>query len=200
MPQLAYGIRMLVDWPFEKPHHTQDARIEPYGDTWDIVWIGHCGSNHQGNTRIYSWNDTSVPPEDKEYIFDIGLTKEQHVPGTRTVFQFGRTTCSTAYAISLQGAKKLVEYFKQANRNLDLHLSEVCTGGNSDLTCLGVWPQLITASKSESNIDHNAGQSTGTGTGLNPGECHPMCSVPRHPARKHVTGVFAILQHSPFTG
>lgn len=62
MPQVAQGVKTLVDWPFNKPHHIQYPAIEPYGDTWDVLWIGHCGSNHDGNIRIYSWNDTSVPP------------------------------------------------------------------------------------------------------------------------------------------
>ena len=62
MPRLAKGIKALVDWPFNKPHHVIDPRIEPYGDSWDILWIGHCGSNHDGNIRMYSWNDTTVPP------------------------------------------------------------------------------------------------------------------------------------------
>ena len=62
LPPLARGIRELVDWPFDRSHHVLDPQIEPYGDTWDVLWIGHCGSNHDGNTRIYSWNDTTVPP------------------------------------------------------------------------------------------------------------------------------------------
>ena len=62
MPRLAEGIKVLVDWPFNRPHHVIDPRIEPYGDSWDVLWIGHCGSNHDGNIRMYSWNDTTVPP------------------------------------------------------------------------------------------------------------------------------------------
>jgi len=177
MPQLSQGVKTLVDWPFNRPHHTQDARIEPYGDTWDIIWIGHCGSSHTGNTRIYSWNDTSVPPEDREWRFAGSLTEEQHVPGTRTVFQFDETVCSTAYAISLQGATKLARYFKAANKNLDLQLSDFCSGaarGNADMVCLGVWPQIMTNARSESNIHHGPGEKTPWDPGLNPGECSPV--------------------------
>lgn len=154
MPSLAQGIKTLVDWPFGRPHHTQDPGVAPYGDTWDIIWIGHCGSNHDGNFRIYSWNDTTVPPEDREYWFDTGLSPEQHTPGTRSVYQFGRTTCSSGYAISLQGAAKLVEYFKSSDENLDLKLSSACTR-ETDMTCLGVWPQIVTAVNTKSNIDHD---------------------------------------------
>jgi len=180
MPQLAQGIKALVDWPFHRPHHTQDVRIEPYGDTWDIVWIGHCGSSHKGNTRIYSWNDSSVPPENREWRFAGGLTEQQHVPGTRTLYQFDATVCSTAYAISLQGATKLARYFKVANKNLDLQLSDFCTGtarGIADMVCLGVWPQIITNSQSRSNIEHQNGAKTPSDSGFKPGECFSVRSL-----------------------
>ena len=153
MQPLATGVRTLVDWPFTIEHQNVDPQIFPYGDSWDIIWIGHCGSNHAGNVRAYAWNDTSVPPKDREYWFDLGLLDEQYVPGTRSIFQFGRTTCSSGYAISNQGAKKLVDYFTETDENLDLKLSAVCSS-RVDMTCLGVWPQLITAVDSKSNIDH----------------------------------------------
>lgn len=137
MPGLATGIRAIIDWPFTSPHHTQDSSITPYGDGWDILWIGHCGSNHDGNIRSYYWNDTTVPPKTEEFMYDFGPTKEQHVPGTRAVFQFGRTTCTSGYAISRPGAIKLVQYFREGNENLDIRLSSVCRKC-PDMTCLGV--------------------------------------------------------------
>ena len=161
MAPLATGIRTLVDWPFTAAHHLASPLVQPYGDTWDIIWIGHCGSNRDGNVRAYTWNDTTVPPENREFVFDIGLTGEQHVPGTRSVYQFGRTTCSTGYAVSHEGAKKLVEYFKNTNENVDLQLSGVCAR-RVDMTCLGVWPQVVTAADTKSNIDHSGkGDSAG---------------------------------------
>jgi hypothetical protein len=153
MPNFARGVKEVIDWPFDVPHHTQDPRITPYGDSWDILWMGHCGASHEGNVRSYVFNDTSVPPVDREYILDTGLQWDQHPPGTRSVYQFSRATCSTAYAISLEGAKKLVNYFKETNYNIDIQLSKVCTE-EVDMMCLSVWPQIITPAVTESNIDH----------------------------------------------
>lgn len=177
MPQLAQGVRTLVDWPFDRPHHTRDTQIEPYGDSWDILWIGHCGSRHQGNTRMYSWNDTSVPPEDREWTFAGSLTEAQHVPGTRTVFQFDATVCSTAYAISLEGALKMTQYFKAANGNFDLQLSDFCSGsagGSANMVCLGVWPQIMTNTESTSNIKHKQGETAALGDTPNRAGKHPL--------------------------
>ena len=126
----------------------------PYGLNWDIIWMGHCGSNAVGAARIFAWNDTTVPPEDREFVFDIGLQDDQHIPGTRGLFEFARTTCSTGYAISRRGAERLVNYFKDADSNLDLQLSAICTK-HADLVCLGVWPQVFTNAASASNIQHS---------------------------------------------
>ena len=150
---LAVGIRVLIDYPFDVSHHTVPADIQPYGDSWDILWTGHCGSSHDGNTRIYAWNDSSVPPKDKTWKYKPTLTDEQHIFGTRSLFQFGRTTCTTSYAISLSAAKKLVQYFKTTNEGLDETLSRVCTT-KEDMVCLAVWPQVMLAADTKSNIDH----------------------------------------------
>ena len=115
--------------------------------------MGHCGCSAEGSSRVYSWNDTTVPPEDKEFVFDIGLQSDQHIPGTRALFLFNRATCSTGYAITLTGAKKLVKFFKDADSNLDIQLSALCSKFAS-IICVGVWPQIFTNAKSASNIDH----------------------------------------------
>ncbi|KAG8525285.1 uncharacterized protein KY384_008929 [Bacidia gigantensis] len=162
---LPRAISRMVDfasWPRLPTNNPNDAPDvppspspnHPYGLNWDILWLGHCGSNNEGTSRIYSWNDSSVPPENKEFVFDNGLNADQHIPGTRALYQFQRTTCSTAYAITLPGAKKLAKYFKEADNNLDLELSGVCAR-HADMVCLAVWPQVITACQSDSNIAHS---------------------------------------------
>ena len=157
----------LLPPPLQPSHHI------PYGTAWDILWFGHCGSSHEGFGRIYSWNDSTVPPEGREYVFDIGLQGDQHIPGTRALYQFGRTTCSTGYAITLRGAMKLVKYFREADSNLDIQLSSVCTR-HADMTCLGVWPQVITAALTASNIDHSGEGDSAGGSGENVKEAHPL--------------------------
>ncbi|KAL9631098.1 MAG: hypothetical protein Q9164_006074 [Protoblastenia rupestris] len=171
------AITTLIDFPFPNPpspltppnnpnplHRTQltstlatrdNPQSNPYAShLWDIIWLGHCGSSAEGSSRYYMWNDTTTPPPGREYTFDIGLQPTQHRPGERSLFIFGRTTCSSAYAISLQGAKKLVNYFKEADQNLDVQLSRFCTG-NADMICLGIWPQIFTAANTVSNIGHS---------------------------------------------
>lgn len=169
MTGIAKGVPKLVDWPFN-PSNETDPRIgepldpSPYGDNWDVIWMGHCGSYNHGYGRQYNFNDTSVPPESREYSFAAKPQDEQHRPGTRMVYEIGGTVCSTGYAVSYAGAVKLVEYFKQGQDNLDLMLMWLCDH-KTDLTCLGVWPQVITAAVSHSNIEHPNGEIA---TGVDP--------------------------------
>ena len=154
MQGVASSSKRLVDWPFDAPTR---PGIFPYGDKWDVIWIGHCGSWNYDNHRIYSFNDGTVPPEDHEYTFTATPREEQHRPGTRSVFPLGFAVCSTAYAISYAGAIKLEREFRQGSDNLDLRLASVCRE-NQAVTCLGVWPQLITAAITKTNIEHPFGE------------------------------------------
>lgn len=154
MQGVASASKRLVDWPFEAP---QRPGIFPYGDKWDIIWIGHCGSFNRDNHRIYSFNDKSVPPEEHEYTFSSKPNDDQHRPGTRSVYPIAYNVCSTAYAISRAGAIKLEKEFQEGSDNIDLRLSEICRV-NQALTCLGVWPQVITAAITQTNIDHPPGE------------------------------------------
>ncbi|KAL9099742.1 MAG: hypothetical protein Q9163_004808 [Psora crenata] len=180
MHALPPAIDAIVDFPFVPPDpslisitttaltasaSSSPSSTDPYSsNTWDIIWLGHCGSNHQGWSRIYSWRDSSVPPAELEFTFDLGLEPDQRPRGTRSLFLFARTTCSTAYAISLRGARKLAASFTaDVNENLDIQLSHLCTT-TTDLVCLGVWPQVFTAAATLSNIDHTGEGDQADGT------------------------------------
>jgi len=161
MTLVAEGVQTIVDWPFQPKNDT--ARYgaplppSPYGENWDIIWIGHCGSSNHGNGRYYPINDTTVPPEAREYKVGDVPNDDQHRPGTRMLFDITTSVCSTGYAISYSGAVKLVEYFKESQENLDLRLTTLCRE-KLDLTCVGVYPQVITAAQSHSNIEHVDGE------------------------------------------
>ncbi len=159
LPGVAMGAKEIADFPFPTPGHPRDLSppVSPYGDTWDVLWIGHCGSHPDGTGRIYVWDDPTVPPEDKEYSFAGQPSKEQHPPGTRIVFEQDLTICTSAYAISLQGAIKMRKYLESSNLNIDIRMEDLCKTQPS-LMCLGVWPQVITAAPSQSNIKHPDGE------------------------------------------
>ena len=154
MQGVASASKRLVDWPLDSPTR---PGIFPYGDKWDVIWIGHCGAWNHGNHRIASVNDSTVPPYDYEYSFASKPTDEQRVPGTRSVFPIGYGVCSTSYAISNAGAIKLEKEFREGSDNIDLRLARVCKEFQN-MTCLGVWPQVVTGAITKTNIEHPAGE------------------------------------------
>lgn len=96
-----------------------DVINSPYGDGWDILWLGHCGETFPeripGHHEIYDLsstrytyyameNDETLPTESESWISgDL-----QRHRGTRWVHFSGGPTCSQAYALSQSGARKIL--------------------------------------------------------------------------------------------
>lgn len=153
------GSNHIADWPFNPTVDQEGLSVgsSPYGDNWDILWIGHCGSYPVRNSgRVYHFDDPTVPPEDREFTFTGKSSQAQHLRGTRAVFEFESTLCTSAYAISHKGAVKMRKYLEESNLNIDVRMERLCNNEPS-LTCLGVWPLVMTAAPSKSNIDHSNG-------------------------------------------
>lgn len=152
------GVKAIADWPFDPPNQTRDfsKELSPYGDRWDLMWIGHCGTSADGNGRIYAFPDPSAPDSEHEWSFGGGPSEGHRPPGTRIVFQMRRAVCTTSYAISNQGAHKLEKHFRQANSPIDLKIWDHCEH-DPNLACLSVWPQVISMAESKTNIKHTEG-------------------------------------------
>lgn len=136
-----------------------DARSDsPYGNYWDILWLGHCGGYepypqyHQYHAVIHG--DTTVPP-----AFDMrGLTRnietyegpcsthEGHDPTHRKcdeprlaqderIIQFnGSPLCTFGYAVSQQGARKILSRvggpaLDDVKYPIDLEMLNLCRDG-----------------------------------------------------------------------
>jgi hypothetical protein len=95
----------------------------PYGDDWDLLWLGHCGEpfpedleenkklsqddpGRLAMSRKYAiLNDATVPPwENLTGLVDW----KKHPEHTRWVHVTAAPICTFAYAVSLQGARKLL--------------------------------------------------------------------------------------------
>ncbi|KAI0127982.1 family 25 glycosyltransferase [Xylariales sp. AK1849] len=95
----------------------------PYGDDWDILWLGHCGEvfpelldENKGKKaddpglqymqrKFVIENDLTVPPRDKVTgLIDFKSSPEH----TRWVHLTGAPICTFAYALSQKGARKVL--------------------------------------------------------------------------------------------
>ncbi|KAF1999377.1 glycosyltransferase family 25 protein [Amniculicola lignicola CBS 123094] len=128
----------------------------PYGDDWDILWLGHCGMSTPppGTTthplgRIF-YPDPSVP--DIPSVDVSGGTWDLttfYPPHTRLVHHAYSPVCSLVYAVSQRGARTIL--YELSIRNFtsayDNMLRELCDGEDmreGKLVCLSVQPALWT--------------------------------------------------------
>lgn len=116
-------ISSLPDKLFPNGRTSSTTPISPYGDDWDVLWLGHCGEpfpedlpenkdlpdDDQGlQAMARHWtilNDATVPPLDKiTGIVDF----KAHPERTRWVHVTGAPICTFAYALSQRGARKIL--------------------------------------------------------------------------------------------
>lgn len=115
LERVAQGARALFKSPLNP--------ISPYGDDWDILWLGHCGEVFPESLdenkdkpvddvgikymqrKFVIENDLTVPPLDKVTgLIDFKASPEH----TRWVHITGAPICTFAYALSQRGARKVL--------------------------------------------------------------------------------------------
>lgn len=116
LEQVAKGARAVLGSETGTPS-------SPYGDGWDVLWLGHCGEpfpeflpenrnkaeEHPGiqymkKARYAIKNDVTMPPPEKI----TGLVDFHAFPYTRFVHITAAPICTFAYALSQAGARKVL--------------------------------------------------------------------------------------------
>jgi hypothetical protein len=134
-------------------------KLDPYGQDWDILWLGHCGgalppvSPHSPN-RIMFPNDPTVPgPQSLRPMSNapLDVLGTLYPPHTRLLHQANNTLCMIAYAVTQRGARKLLyqHAVKDFSQGYDFALSDFCNGKLRDQTkettpmCIVVNPPIL---------------------------------------------------------
>lgn len=128
----------------------QPPKTSPYGDGWDVLWLGHCGMGLDENETIALRADDFTAPEAhyyRSYIPD-GVPPLINYPNhTRAVTAGSEKTCSLAYAVSQAGARKLLYELgmERLSYAFDLMLRNWCEGlnGRQKHACISVMPPLM---------------------------------------------------------
>ena len=109
LTRFALGSRHILDAP------TSSEPLSPYGDGWDMLWIGHCAQNKptQPFSRFIIANDTTVRPANhgRWHLWTPEPTLTYDLPHngtTRVVYRSAGGMCSYAYALSYAGARKYI--------------------------------------------------------------------------------------------
>jgi hypothetical protein len=142
------------DIDINKAPKVSQPKVSPYGDNWDVLWLGHCGTKFPNEEqpqiprgRAVILDDNTVPA--KQHIkFQFGTDElvENYPPHTRVVSHTMESVCTLAYAVSQAGARKIL-YELGVNKlsgAFDISLRELCDKHRtSRFNCLAVQPQYF---------------------------------------------------------
>jgi hypothetical protein len=124
------------------------SQHSPYGDEWDILWIGHCSVQPRKTVDQPYFvipDDPTVAPQDRIY----GPPADRSPPAlqgnnTRLIFRGVSGRCLTGYGLSLRGAQRLI--YKQSMTGattIDRGVSGLCSGAPTDFTCVAPYPPFV---------------------------------------------------------
>lgn len=114
---------------------TEPSIDDPYNHrTWDVISFGTCRDSELFHTNSLLIDDPDSPVGQK--YFDIPLDDK------RVVRRAGSMVCTTAYAVSLSGARKLLLRFAlDINKPIDLSMGDMIR--SRDMYALSVYPPTI---------------------------------------------------------
>lgn len=129
-----------------------NVTASPYGDDWDVHWLGHCGMDCKTGLPYYlTPNDPTILPPSRflPYWRDpppIGRSED-----ARLTCVVRDAVCSTFYAVSYRGAQRILSALSAnpvgvADRvdlgaQFDVSLGRMC--GDGYLRCFGAYPALM---------------------------------------------------------
>ncbi|KAH7303740.1 hypothetical protein B0I35DRAFT_472208 [Stachybotrys elegans] len=134
---------------------TVGPAFSPYGDNWDVLWVGNCGMNFASNAypdtpkgRVIHLNDITVP--ERRYLWSFNrpfALKDIYPEHTRVVHHAQEGVCTLGYAVSQRGAQKLLHEvgMKDVGGGFDILFRYFCDGskGRRRHICLTVQPALF---------------------------------------------------------
>ena len=148
----AAGSRLLLATPPGKERQRKKkhrASQSPYGDGWDLLWFGHCGSKPSADDRrrLIISNDKTVPHLDHRFnVADVPPDMASRDESSRIMYHAsGGTSCLYAYGLSLRGAQKALYYLSMGSTALqiDIGMDALCRDPKYGFECVGVFPQLV---------------------------------------------------------
>lgn len=131
---------------------TVPPRLSPYGDDWDILWLGNCGlhfpfshSDKIPKARVIFRDDQTVAPQRNLWSINQPFTlKEEYPAHTRAIHHAQEGVCTVGYALSHRGARRLFQEvaLKPVTDAYDILMRFFCEGthGRKKGVCIAPQP------------------------------------------------------------
>ncbi|GKT50159.1 uncharacterized protein ColSpa_10340 [Colletotrichum spaethianum] len=115
----------------------EQVQMDPWhSNRWDLITFGHCGDGDGWKSERIKYDDPYTNGEKSEY-FGIGLKGDR-----RMIRRAGGMTCTGAYAVSAQGAAKLLLRSNfDLNLPVDVIMNEMIMNGQ--LHAYSIWPPPV---------------------------------------------------------
>jgi hypothetical protein len=145
----AHAVRAL------QPQDSRNAPTQsPYGDDWDILWLGHCGVSCRTDMPFYlTPNDPTIPmphhflPLWRDPPTFEGYERPDH---SRLACTASDAVCSMLYAVSYSGAQRILAALSvnpsglaeeiDIGAQFDVSVGRMC--GNGYLRCFAPYPSI----------------------------------------------------------
>ncbi|KPI44979.1 Procollagen galactosyltransferase 1 [Cyphellophora attinorum] len=174
--QYARGTRFVTDSEANGsfvPH-------SPYGENWDVLWIGHCNTKDfaDDRKRFVIPHDPTVLPVQYRNEFDKAEMRYWDREGsdykTRIVYRAKTASCTAAYAISLKGAQKAIYHLSMSpnNQPIDNGMGEMCGQPETNFRCMASNPTLVGISKPAGSTDRGSDVGHAPETAYEEGAAH----------------------------
>ncbi|KAM3523261.1 hypothetical protein NHJ13051_005173 [Beauveria bassiana] len=133
---------------------TAEPTTSPYGDEWEMLWLGHCGvswpvlaTDNLPSGRAFRYNDSSVPATGLYSLSNPYLLKDNYPTHTRAFHHVEDGVCSLAYAVTQKGARGMLRELalRGVSDNFDFQLRHYCKGmkGRRKHNCIAAQPPLF---------------------------------------------------------
>ena len=145
LPYIALGAQSLQNTPNDTTPNS------PYGDDWDLIQFGHCGSQpiSDDTRRFLMKNDPNNTPFSHRTNYAGTPDMTPYDNSTRMMYWSTGATCTYAYAVSLHGARKMIKWLSMDiySGPVDFGLHDMCEKKERNFKCIGVFPQIISDHK-----------------------------------------------------
>jgi hypothetical protein len=123
----------------------------PYGDDWDILWLGHCGLECKTDLPFFMTpNDPTILPPHHFLPYWREPPPIDRLDDNRLTCAVGDSVCSIVYAVSYHGAQRILSALSvnpsgiadeiDIGAQFDVSLGRMC--GSDYLRCFAPYPSL----------------------------------------------------------
>lgn len=134
MPNIAEAVHYITGARTFRNSRTSDT---PYGTKWDVLWLGHCGENIRFERPLKYFKDPTVPPYYNSW--EKNLSPDPH--HNRFVHHSSGPICTFAFAVTNEGAKKMLDAPDKGKESFDIWLHVLCK--QEKLRCISINPELF---------------------------------------------------------